>query len=171
MNQRKIFTVENLTQKLKDAKALVLADYRGLSVAQMTKLRNQVSEAGGELEVVKNRLLGIASSQAKIKIDDQVLEGPTAVLWAWEDEIQPLKALYEFSKESDLPKIKFGIFEGEIIAPDRIVELAKLPGKNELQAKLVGALCSPSYRLVNSLSGNLRKLVYILRQEGEKVKG
>ena len=165
--QKKVFTVQNLSQKLKDAKTLVLADYRGLSVGQMTDLRGKVKQVGGEVEVVKNRLLKIAAKEAKVEIDDQILTGPTAVIWAWEDQIQPLKALDTFAKENDLPKAKFGLFEGKIISIEKIKELANLPSQDELRAKLVGALHSPTYGLVNSLNWNLKKLVYILKTKSE----
>jgi len=164
--QRKIFTVQNLTQKLKDTKALFLADYRGLSVSQMADLRAQVKKAGGELEVVKNRLLGRAAKEAKVTIADEVLTGPTAALWAWEDELEPLKALNDFAQKTGLPKIKFGIFEGKAITLERIKELACLPTIKELKARLVRTLQSPASGLTNALSWNVRKLVYVLKTKG-----
>ena len=168
--QKKIFTVQNLTQKLKEAKALVLADYRGLNVAQMADLREEVKKAGGELEVVKNRLLGRAAKEAKVEIGEEVLTGPTAALWAFEDEIGPIKALHDFAQKAGLPKIKFGIFGGKAISLERIKELASLPTMPELKAKLVKTLQSPTFRLTNALGGNMRKLVYILEQESKRVK-
>lgn len=162
MNQRKVFTVDNLAQKLNDAKSLVLADYRGLTVAQITELREKVKESGGELEVVKNTLLRRAAQQAKIEIDDQVLSGPTIALWAYEDEIQPIKVLDKFAQVTELPKVKFGLFDGRPISLEQIKVLAKLPGIEQLRAKLAGTLQSPIYGLVNNLQGNIRKLVLTL---------
>jgi len=167
-NQKKIFTVANLSQKLKDAKALVLADYQGLSVAQINELREKVKETGAEFEVVKNRLLKIAAGEAKIKLDDQVLTGPTAVLWAWKNELKAIKTLENFAKENNAPKAKSGLFEGEIISVEKIKQLAQIPSQKELQAKLVGALFSPVYGLANSLSWNLKKFLYLL---SEKARG
>ena len=161
--QKKIFTVQNLAQKLKDTKALVLADYQGLSVSQMADLRAQVKKAGGELEVVKNRLLGRAAKEAKVKITDEALTGPTAALWAWEDEIGPMKALYDFAQEAGLPKIKFAIFEGQAISIERIKELASLPTMAELKVKLVSTLQSPTFGLTNALNWNIKKLVCVLK--------
>ena len=163
--QRKIFTVQNLTQKLKDAKTLVLADYQGLSVEQINDLREKTKQAGGELEVVKNRLLKIAAKQAKIPVDDQALSGPTAIVWAWEDVLEPLKVMAKFNKEFGLPKVKSGIFEGEMISAEKVEQLAKIPGRNELEGKLVGVLSSPTYGLVNALQWNLKKLVYVLNSK------
>lgn len=166
--QRKIFTVQNLTQKLKDAKALVLTDYRGLSVSQMTDLRSQVQKAGGEVEVVKNRLLGRAAKEARVKIADEALTGPTAVCWAWENEIGPIKALHQFALNTGLPKIKFGIFAGKITPLERIVQLASLPTMEELKRRLVVILQSPTFGLVNALNWNAKKLIYILRNSASQ---
>lgn len=164
--QKKIFTVQNLTQKLKDAKALFLADYRGLSVTQMADLRAEVKKAGGELEVVKNRLLGRAAKEAKTAIADEALTGPTAVLWAFDDEIEPLKAMDNFAQKAGLPKIKFGIFKGKTISLDRIKELASLPTAEELRVRLLNTLQSPAFGLVNALNWNLKKIVYVLKTKG-----
>ncbi len=166
VQQRKIFTVQNLTQKLKDTQALVLADYRGLTVEQMGELRAKIKKAGGELEVIKNRLLGRAAKEAKVEIDDEALTGPTAALWAWEDKIEPIKALYQFAQESGLPKIKFGIFDEETVSLERIKQLATLPSSEELKAKLVGTLKSPTFRLTSSLNSNLTKLILVLKAKG-----
>ncbi len=168
---KKIFTVQNLTEKLKDAQVLILSDYRGLSMAQLDDLRQAIKKAGGELEIIKNTLLKRAADEAKVKIEDEVLTGPTAALWTWEAEIGPLKALADFAKEAGLPKVKFGRFEGETISLERIKELAQLPGLEELKAKLVGQLQSPLYGLTNSLQGNLRKLVYVLKAKGGETNG
>jgi large subunit ribosomal protein L10 len=170
-NQRKIFTVQNLTEKLKDAKSLILTDYRGLTVDQISELREKVKESGGELEVVKNTLLARAATEAKVKFEENSLAGPTAVIWAWDDEIAPIKAVYSFSKEAGLPEIKSGLFGNEVILPDKIKELARLPGLEGLRAKLVGTLSSPTYGLVNSLNWNLKKLVYILKARQESKGG
>jgi large subunit ribosomal protein L10 len=162
-SQKKSFTVANLTAKLKDAKALVLADYRGLSVEQMTELRQKLAESGGQLEVVKNRLLSLAAKEAKVSLDQKSLAGPTAAVWANEDEMALIKTLYKFSQENELPKIKSGLFEGQIITAEKVKTLAKLPGLDQLRAKLVGSLQSPAYGLVNSLRWNLSQLVYVLK--------
>ena len=108
---KKIFTVQNLTEKLKDAQVLVLSDYRGLSMTQLDDLRKAIKKAGGELEIVKNTLLKRAAGEAKVKIEDEILTGPTAALWTWETKLGPLKALSDFAEETGLPKIKFGRFD------------------------------------------------------------
>jgi large subunit ribosomal protein L10 len=169
--QRKIFTVQNLTQKLKDAKALVLADYRGLDVSQMNKLRAQIKKAGGEFEVVKNTLLRLAAKESQYPLAEIKFEEPTAALWLYSEDTAPLKALNDFIKETSLPKIKFGFWDQKLISLERIKELASLPGFNELKAKLVSTLQSPLFGLVNGLNWNLRKLVYVLQAKGGEENG
>lgn len=159
----KIYTVQNLVEKLKQAKAVVLADYHGLNVSQLAKLRQEVKKAGGEFEVVKNTLLNRAAEETKIKIDPEVLRGPTAVLWAYKDQIAPMKALMNFVKVNNLPKIKFGLLERAATSIERIKQLASLPTKKELKAKLVGTLQSPIYGLNNALSWNIKKLILGLK--------
>lgn len=161
--QRKILTVANLAQKLKDAKTVVLADYQGLDVAQISELRFQIKEVDGEFEVVKNTLLKRAALQAKSPLNDTVLAGPTAVLWAWKDEIAPLKVMAKFAAENNFPKAKAGLLGDQVLSAEKIAQLATLPSQKELQTSLVGFLNAPIYGLVSSLQGNLRKLVYTLR--------
>lgn len=168
---KKIFTVQNLTQKVKDAKALFLADYRGLTVEQMASLREQVKKVGGELEVVKNRLLKLAFENVQFPISNDQLKGPTAVLWAWEDEIRSIKALHDFALQTGLPKIKFGLFGGKEITLERIKELASLPTKDELKVRLVRTLQSPAFGLTNALNWNLKKLIYVLKAKGGEESG
>lgn len=167
----KIYTVQNLVEKLKQAKAVVLADYHGLKVSQMAELRQNINKAGGEFEVVKNTLLNRAAEESKVKIDPEVLQGPTAVLWAYEDQINPLKVLVNFAKANELPTIKFGLLDQVATPIERIKQLASLPSKEELKAKLVGTLQSPLYGLNHALSWNMRKLIYVLKAKGGEKNG
>lgn len=162
----KVYTVQNLVEKLKQAKAVVLADYHGLKVSQMAELRQNIKKAGGEFEVVKNTLLNRAADETKIKIDPEALQGPTAVIWAYEDKISPLKALVDFARANELPKIKFGLLDQVVTPIEKIKQLASLPSKDELKTKLVSTLQSPIYGLNNALNWNLRKLVYVLKAKG-----
>ncbi len=171
VKQDKVYAVQNLVEKLKQAKAVVLTDYHGLKVSQMAELRQNVKKAGGEFEVVKNTLLDRAANESKIKIDSEVLQGPTAVLWAYEDQISPLKALVDFTKANDLPQIKFGLLDQAKAPIEKIKQLASLPSKDELKTKLVNTLQSPLCGLDNALNWNLRKLVLVLKAKGGESNG
>jgi len=163
---QKFFTVDNLKEKLKAAKALILTDYSGLKVDQINQLRQNIKKSGGEFEVVKNTLLSKASENSDLKIEKDKLEGNTAALWLYSDDLAPLKALDTFIKKNELPKLKFGFWDKSLIEMEKIKELASLPGLAELQAKLVSFLKSPLSDLNYNLKSNLFKLVYLLKTKG-----
>ncbi len=159
-SQLKIDKVKELSEKLVRAKSVVLTDYRGLSVSQLDDLRKKVETAGAEFEVTKNTLL--SRSLGEKEVPAEVLEGPTATLFAFEDEIAPLKALQDFIKINSLPTIKIGFLGSSLLSALQVSELAKLPSRQILLGKLVGSLKGNQYGLVSVLSGNIRKLVYVL---------
>lgn len=161
----KILTVANLTEKLKLAKSIILADYRGLSVSQMGELRNLVKKAGGELTVVKNTLLKRAFENAKLP--ELKLEGPTAIVIAYEEEIAPLKAISDFAKSQGLPTFKSGIWEDRVLTREEIEKLGSLPGRQELIATLLYLLRSPSVKLVSALGANTRKLILVINAKSK----
>jgi large subunit ribosomal protein L10 len=167
-SQKNIDQVAILKGQLDNAKAVILMDYSGLTVSEQTKLRRNIKESGGNFLVSKNRLFSLALKEKYPDVMDELtpsLSGTTAFLFAVEDEIAPLKALINFTKDKDLPKLKIGLMlkpSDRILSLEEITELSKLPTKNDLIAKLIGTLNAPSYRIVNALSGNLRKLVYVL---------
>jgi large subunit ribosomal protein L10 len=155
-SSKKILAVQNLTEKVKLTKALILTDYSGLKVGQISELRTELRKVGAEYEVVKNNLLSLA-------LKGEPLTGPTAALWVYQaDDVTPLKTLAAFIKKNELPKIKMGFWDKELISAEKVMQLANLPGIDELKAKLVGIINSPIYRLVYTLNGNLQKLVFIL---------
>ena len=163
---QKIFTVDNLSEKLKQAKSLIFADYSGLKVVEINKLRQEIKKAGGEFEVIKNTLLTKASQGNEWQIEEEQLKGPTVALWIYNDDISPLKILDKFIKKNELPKIKFGFWNKEMINEERIIQLANLPGIEEMRARLTGFLKSPLYRLTTNLNSNVLKLLYLLKAKG-----
>ncbi|PIS08862.1 50S ribosomal protein L10 [Candidatus Beckwithbacteria bacterium CG10_big_fil_rev_8_21_14_0_10_34_10] len=167
-SKKNINQVEEVRKDLKKAKSVILVDYLGLKVDQINDLRNQVIEAGGQLQVIKNTLLKIALKELDYKTEDCPLTGPTALLLSFEDEISPLKTLYEFSLKNDLPKIKAGYLAKDLLEKEKVIDLAKLPSQPELQAKLVATLKSPIFSLVYVLKANLNSLAYVLKAIKEK---
>jgi len=165
-NTKKIFTVQNLAEKFKQANGVVLTDYSGLDVSQVNDLRKEIKKAGGEFEVVKNNLLRLAAQNSQSSNNDWRLSGPTAALWIYNQDLSPLKTLNNFIKQTELPKIKFGFWEGEKISEEKITQLANLPGIDQLRAQLLASLQSPAFRLANSLSWNLKKLILVLKAKG-----
>jgi len=166
-SKKNITEVKSLTDKLADAKSFILVDYRGLTVEQVTKLRQEVKKEKGELRVAKNTLLRLAlekSLEDKKQLENfnQALAGPTMALFSFDDPIAPLKVLSEFSKEVELPKIKVGLLGASFLPASKVEELASLPGRDHLRAKAISQLQAPIFGFVNVLEGNLRKLVYAL---------
>jgi len=138
-----------------------------MGTKQLNELRQKVTKMGGSFVVAKNTLIALALKKAGVANKSEVeklLEGPTALIVATDDEIAPLQVIGKSITETELPKLKFGIFNAEILMPEKLMALSKLPGKNVLFGKLVGVMAGPSYSLVGTLNGNLQKLVYILSE-------
>lgn len=171
-NQKNINQFQSLSEKLAKTKSAVLTDYCGLTVNQITQLRKSIKTTGGEFKIAKNTLLKLALSKAwNIKKEDLNFNQPTAILFAYEDEIAPLKALYEFSQKQEMMKIKFGFLNQKLLSQDKIIELAKLPNKQTLQAKLVATLNSPISGFVYVLKANLNGLTRVINQIKQKKDG
>lgn len=163
--------VDQLAEKIKGAKSVTVFDYQGMPNSRLVELRQKVAEVGGTFLVAKNTLLKRAFDNSELKDSsiEEGLTGPTAIVFAGEDEIAPLQVLGKSVKETELPKLKFGIFSGEVLAFDKLLALSALPGKNVLAARLLGALIAPKYSLVGVLNANLNKLVYILDQRSKSL--
>ena len=145
--------VAKLAEDLKNAKVVLLTDYRGITVTDVTKLRADLRNANADYRVLKNNIIKRALDANEESGLDEVLEGPTAVVIGNEDYLEPSKIIYNFTKDHDFYKIKGGIIEGKVMTAEEIITLAKLPSRQELLAKLAG-----------SLLGNITKLAIALDQ-------
>lgn len=154
--------VRELTEKLKAAKGVVLADYRGLTVEQDTKLRKSLREAGIDYQVVKNSVIHFAAQDAGLEALEPFLNGPTALAISTVDPVAPSKLLSKFEKDFEKFELKGGIVEGKVIDVDGVKAISNLPSKEELIAKMLGSMKSPLNGLVNVLNGNIRGLVVAL---------
>ena len=132
--------VSSLAEKIKNAKFVLLTDYRGISVGEVTELRNTLRNANSEYKVIKNNIIKRALDANGESGLDEVLEGPTAVVMTEGDYLEPLKAIYKFSKDNEFYKIKGGIIEGKIVSTEELITLAKLPSRQELLGMLAGGL-------------------------------
>lgn len=163
--QQKEQTVQVLTDKFSKAKSVVFTDYQGMTMGQLSSLRDQLREMGAELTITKNNLVKIALKDNKIGLlDNAILEGPLATLFAFGEEITPIKVLTKAIKENQIGKIKGGLLNGEFVDQYKVIKLAQLPSKEELRAKVVGGLGAPLYGIVGVLQANIRNLVYSLDQ-------
>ena len=152
LNQKKA-EVSDLAAKIKDAKLVLLTDYRGINVEDVTNLRTELRNTNAEYRVIKNNITKRALAEAGIEGLEEKLVGPTAVIMSSEDYLEPTKAIYKFSKDNDFYKIKGGVIEGKVMTAEEIITLAKLPSKETLLSMLAGALL-----------GNISKLAVALDQ-------
>ena len=132
--------VSKLAEKMKEPKLILLADYRGINVEDVTSLRTELRNVKAEYKVIKNNITKRALAECGIKGLDEVLEGPTAVIMTCEDYLEPTKAIYNYSKNNDFYKIKGGVVEGKVLTAEEIITLAKLPSRQELLSMLAGSL-------------------------------
>ncbi len=154
--------VQEITEKLQNSVTAIITDYRGLNVAQATKLRNELREVDVEYKVLKNTLTKIAANNLGLNDLEQFLEGPTAIAFSSEDPVAPAKVLAKFAKENKALEIKGGVLEGKVVSLEEINALADLPSKEELLAQVLRGMQSPLVGMANVLQGPLRNLVNVL---------
>lgn len=162
--QQKIDTVAKLSDKLSRAKSVVFTDYKGMGMGTLSEIRKQIREHDAEFMITKNNLLKLALPTTNTEVPESIFEGPIATLFTFEDEILPIKILAKSIKDTQIGKVKGGIFNSEFMDEYSILKLASLPSKDELRAKVVGSLGAPIYGIVGVLQANIRNLVYALDQ-------
>ena len=150
---QKIKEVDELAKKIEKAKVVLLVDYRGINVEDVTKLRAKLETQDTEYSVIKNNITRRAIEKCKVEGLDDALLGPTAVVLGYDDYLTTSKTIYEYAKEHDFYKIKAGVIEGKVVSGEEIIALAKLPSREVLIAQLAGALL-----------GNITKLAVGLEQ-------
>ncbi|MFD0675019.1 50S ribosomal protein L10 [Cohnella sp. GCM10027633] len=134
--------VDVIASKLRESTTTVVADYRGLNVAQVTLLRKQLREAGVDFQVLKNSLVSRAAANVELTELDAILSGPTAVAFS-KDIIAPAKILSDFAKKNEALKVKGGIVEGRYVDAAQIKALADLPSREGLLSMLLSVLQAP----------------------------
>ncbi|MDR6555325.1 50S ribosomal protein L10 [Paenibacillus qinlingensis] len=139
----KELAVAEVTEKFKASASTIIADYRGLNVAQVTQLRKSLREAGIEFVVLKNSLARRASANAELSALDEYLTGPTAIAFSKDDLVAPAKILTEFAKKNDKLSVKGGVVEGRVVGYDQIKALAELPSRDGLLSMLLSVLQAP----------------------------
>jgi len=160
--EKKNEAIERLKQRIAKNPNVFFTDFRGLTVGELRTLRNALRKESAAYAVVKNTLFGIALGSEQRAALKSVLEGPTAVAFAGDDPVGAAKALTQFANDSKKLKVKAAIVDGQFYDAKQIEVLAKVPPRQELLARLVGTLRSPIQRLHGALTGNQRKLVYVL---------
>ncbi|MDD5568999.1 MAG: 50S ribosomal protein L10 [Candidatus Pacebacteria bacterium] len=166
--EKKQSIVSDLETKIARQKAMVFMDFTGVKVKDLAELRNQLKEQGSELKVAKKTLLKIALKNKNIELDPKDIPGEIALALGYEDEVAPSKAIYQFVKINKKAKILGGYLMRKFYGAEQIINLAQLPGREQLLGNLVGTINAPISGFVSALHGNLRNLVYALSAIGEK---
>lgn len=164
----KIQKVQALKEMVEPAQALFLMDFTGLSVPEITELRRKLKEKKAVLKVVKNTLARRALQESGHERITEFLVGPNALLIAYEDVVEPVKVVFDFTKEVGKGKLRVGEIQGQVLEEADLENLSKLPPLSEMRAKAVGALLSPLSGLVGTLQSLLSSLVWTLEALRQK---
>ncbi len=160
--------VSEIKDKFERATSVVLVNYRGLNVKEVTELRKRFRDAGADYKVYKNTLMTRALNELGEENLIPQLIGPNAIAFGYDDSVAPAKILSDFAKTYGKLEIKAGIVEGTFVDADGVKALADLPTKEVLIAQVLGGLNSPITGFVNVLQGNIRNLVYVLNAVNEQ---
>lgn len=165
--QEKIAAVEDLKQRLHGVKTVLLTEYRGLTVQQISELRKQLRAVSAQYKVVKNRLAKIAISSSELEVLRPQLTGPVALIVSKDDPVAVAKAVSTFARTNQAFTVKGGYVDGRLMQPEGLKALAELPSKEALRAQLVGAISGPLTQLVSLLQAPQRELAYVLAEHGK----
>ncbi|MGQ9600533.1 MAG: 50S ribosomal protein L10 [Anaerolineae bacterium] len=160
--------VTEYAEQMARSQAIILADYRGLTVAQLTELRRRLREQNCGFQVIKNTLFKLALAQAGISAPTDQLQGPIAAGYCF-GEVPPVaKTLFDFTKEAESLQIKGAILGNQFLDPAGAQALASLPPREVLLAQLLGALQGPMSNLAATITAPLRELVQVLKARSEQ---
>ena len=165
---RKEELVAQLTENLKKTQALIITDYRGLPVAELAKLRNQLRRMKTGLHVAKNTLIELALQRAGMPVPEDLLAGPTALVFCYSDIAAPAKSLNAFLKEKEL-KVKGAIMGNNILRGAEAEALANLPSREQLFGKLLGTINAPGTQVAGVVASGIRQVLYLLKARAEQL--
>lgn len=160
--------VEDLHERLKKASIVVLTDYKGLNVESLTKLRQQLREAGVEYKVVKNTFLRRASENTGAAAISDYYEGPSAIAFSYSDPVAPAKVLTKFAETNDKLEIRVAALDGRVLNLDDLKALSKLPSREVLLSQVLSAMQAVPTNFVSVLSAVPRSLVNVVNAIKDK---
>ncbi len=144
--------VAEIKEKLEKAQSVILADYQGLTVEEDTQLRKSLREAGIEYKVYKNTLVSLAAKELGMEGIVAHLEGPVSIAFGYEDATAPARILFDFAKDHKKLELKAGLVDGEVFDKEKVEQLASIPSKEVLIAKLLGSIKAPLSNLAYLLN-------------------
>jgi large subunit ribosomal protein L10 len=160
--------VERLTERIREAPAMIVTDYRGLTVTQVAEVRRSLREVGATFHVTKNTLARIAAKQADRPDLIALLEGPTAIAFVGEDPAAAAKKLSDLARQTRILAVRGAVMESQTLSADDVRALGDLPPKDVLQAQVVGAIASPMQGTYNVFAAPLREFLVVVDQYIEK---
>ena len=166
--ERKREILSEYAEWLEKSRALILAEYKGLPMADMDILRSRARESGGEFHVIKNTLGKLAFREAGMEIPEGFFEGSTAIGFAFEDAPALAKALSEFARTSDFLKIKGGFLDKKAMSPEDVKALADLPPLPVMRARLLGMIQAPASQLARTLAEPARQIAAVFKAYAER---
>jgi large subunit ribosomal protein L10 len=166
--EKKLQMVADYVDKVSRSKAVILADYRGLTVANMTELRGRLREVDGLFQVVKNTLFARALQEAGLPVPTETMQGPVAAGFCLGDSPPIAKVLMDFAKETQILQIHGAIMGDRFLDAKAVAAMADLPPREILLAQLLGAVQGPMSSLVGTITAPLRELVQVLQARSEQ---
>ncbi len=157
--------LQELKEKIAEQKAMIFVDFTGLKVKDLFRLRNELREKNSQFLVSKKTLIKKALQENKIEANPEEMNGEIALVFGFEDELAPIKIIYNFSKQNDNLKILGGYIESqkqEFLNSEAIITLGQLPSKQELLARFVGTISAPISNFNHVLQANIKGLIYVL---------
>lgn len=161
--------INRLDSELNQMKSAVIVDYRGLKVKDTEDLRRKLREQNVTFNVAKTSLLRRALKDHQIEVAEEILKQPIAIAFGMGDEVAPAKEIDTFAKTNEAIKVLGGLLEGRFIEPAKVKQLAALPSREMLYARVVGTIAAPMSGMVNVLAGNIRGLVNVLNGRKESI--
>lgn len=170
--QAKAEKIEELTEKLGRAAVTILVQTQGLTVKDMTELRNKMRAAKLEFQVAKNTLLRIASERNNMtNLDTSIFNGQTSVAFGYDDEVAAAKAVADYIRTSRVAVLKSAILGGRALSSEQVEGLSKIPGKDSVKGQVVGTVQGPLSTTYSLLTAPLRDLCYVLQARAEQLQG
>lgn len=157
-----------IKEKLNKSTVVILTDYKGLKMSQITSLRKSLRPLDAEFKVFKNTMINLAVKDKSLESFTSLLNGSTAVLFGYKDQVMPAKILAKFIKDNEKPSIKGGILDGNFVDAAMLQNLAKLPTREVLLSMVLSGMQAPLYNFVGDLKGIVRKFVYALNAVKDK---
>ena len=160
--------LEKYKDILKNKSGYLLVNSDKIDTATVTKLKVELKDLDANYAVVKNSIFKVALQEENQPLEAQNIDGPTAIIYFESDPTGPAKLVKETQKETELLDAKGGVFEGQFLSEERVMQLAEIPSKEEILSKLVGSISAPLSGFMNAVTGNIRGLTMVLKGISEK---